>query len=191
MADYHSQDDKGLLRQIAKGQTEALSELYDRYCRLVFSLTLHITGDQAVAEEATQDVFLRAWEGAGQYRVEQGTVRTWLASIARHRAIDHLRRKSARAETQSVSWDEVEEAPGMEPPSASAQQEAELSMLRAEVRAAMVRLPDEQKEALALAYFRGYTQGEIATALGVPLGTVKTRIRLAMDKLRVVLRDQG
>ena len=190
VSDHRNQDDEGLMRSIAKGRQEALSELYDRYARLAFSLALHTTGDAASAEEITQDVFVRAWERAGQYRPDQGTVRTWLASIARHRSIDHLRRLGARAEGQSISWDEIEDGPGMEVHSGSTQPEAELSMLRAEVRAAVGQLPEDQKQALALAYFRGYTQGEIATALGVPLGTVKTRIRLAMDKLRTALRDQ-
>lgn len=190
VSDHQSQDDEGLMRLIAKGRQEALSELYDRHARLAFSLALHTTGDPASAEEITQDVFVRAWERAGQYRPDQGTVRTWLASIARHRAIDHLRRLGARAEGQSVSWDEIEDGPGMEMSSGSTQPEAELSMMRAEVRAAVAQLPEEQKQALALAYFRGHTQEEIATALGVPLGTVKTRIRLAMDKLRTALRDQ-
>ena len=189
--EFRTMDDESLLRRIVQARPEALSELYDRYARLVFSVAYKTTGDPASAEEITQDVFVRAWEHGAQYRPNQGTVRTWLASIARHRSIDHLRRLGARAEAQSVSWDEIEDGPGIEMPGGSTQQEAELSMLRAEVRAAVAQLPDEQKQALALAYFRGYTQGEIATALGVPLGTVKTRIRLAMDKLRAALRDQS
>jgi len=189
--DLRTIDDESLLRRIVQARPEALSELYDRYARLVFSVAHNATGDSASAEEITQDVFVRAWERAGQYRPDLGTVRTWLASIARHRSIDHLRRLGARVEGQSVSWDEIEDGPGIEVPSGSTQQEAELSMLRAEVRAAVGQLPEEQKQALALAYFRGYTQGEIATALGLPLGTVKTRIRLAMDKLRAALQDQG
>jgi len=190
--DLRTIDDESLLRRIVQARPEALSELYDRYARLVFSVAHNATGDSASAEEITQDVFVRAWERAGQYRPDLGTVRTWLASIARHRSIDHLRRLGARAEGQSVSWDEMmEDRPGMEASSGSTQPEAELSMLRAEVRAAVAQLPEDQKQALALAYFRGYTQGEIATALGVPLGTVKTRIRLAMDKLRAALQDQS
>jgi len=183
--------DESLMAQIARGQQAALSELYDRYSRLVFGLAQHATGDPGSAEEITQDVFVRAWERAGQYRPEQGTVRTWLASIARHRSIDQLRRQGARAEAQSVSWDEAEEGPSSMVAGSNTQLEAELAMLRSEVRAAIAQLPEEQKQALALAYFRGHTQDEIAVALGVPLGTVKTRIRLAMDKLRVALADQA
>lgn len=188
--DYRTLDDESLMQWIEERRPEALSELYDRYGRLVFSLALSTVGDTATAEEVTQDVFLRVWERAVQYRADQAKVSTWLASIARHRAIDQLRRRGSRAEAQSVSWDEAESGPGEELPSGSPQHEAELAMLRAEVRAAVARLPDEQKQVLALAYFRGYTQSEIATALGLPLGTVKTRIRLAMDKLRTALQDQ-
>lgn len=191
MTDHSNQDDASLMRQIAKGRQAALSELYDRYARLVFSLALHTTGDRASAEEITQDVFVRAWEHAEQYRPDQGAVRAWLASIARHRSIDLLRRQGTRAEVHSVSWDEMEEGSGIEVPSGGTQQEAELSMLRADVRAAVANLPEEQKQALALAYFRAYTQAEVATVLGVPLGTVKTRIRLGMDKLRAALQDQN
>lgn len=191
MTDHHNQDDADLMRQIAKGRQEALSELYDRYARLVFSLALHTTGERASAEEITQDVFVRAWERAEQYRPDRGAVRAWLASIARHRSIDLLRRQGARAEAQSVSWDEMEEEQGREVPSGGTPREAELSVLRADVRAAVANLPAEQKQVLALAYFRGYTHAEIATVLGMPLGTVKTRIRLAMDKLRTALQYQS
>ena len=164
MTDEHIQSDESLMRQIARGRQAALGELFDRYSRLVFSLARHATGDPTSAEEITQDVFVHAWERAGQYRPDQGTVRTWLASIARHRSIDHLRRLGARAEGQSVSWDEIEDGPGMEVRIGSTQPEAELSMMRAEVRAAVGQLPEDQKQALALAYFRGYTQGEIEIA---------------------------
>jgi RNA polymerase sigma-70 factor (ECF subfamily) len=188
--DYRTPDDESLVRRIVQAQPGALSELYDRYGRLVFSLALHTVGDAATAEEVTQDVFLRVWERAGQYRADQAKVSTWLTSIARHRAIDQLRRQGVRAEAQSVSWDEVEAEPQVELVTGSPQHEVELAIRRAEVRAAVAQLPDEQKQVLALAYFQGYTQSEIAAALGLPLGTVKTRIRLAMDKLRTVLHDR-
>jgi RNA polymerase sigma factor (sigma-70 family) len=188
VADSRSQDDESLMRLISAGRADALGELYDRYGRLVFSLALHTVGDTATAEEIAQDVFLRAWERAGQYRSDQGTVRTWLASIARHRSIDQLRRQGARAEAYSVSWDAAEGVRGLSGGDPSG--EAELAVQRAAVRAAVAELPEEQKQVLALAYFQGQTQAEIAAALGLPLGTVKTRVRLAMDKLRAALREQ-
>jgi RNA polymerase sigma-70 factor (ECF subfamily) len=190
VADHQSQDDESLMRLVAGGRADALGRLYDRYGRLVFSLALHSVGDAATAEEITQDVFLRAWERGGQYRPDQGTVRAWLASIARHRSIDQLRRQGARAEAYSVSWDAMEDALEGGLTGGSPQGEAELAIQQAAVRAAVAELPEEQKQVLALAYFRGHTQAEIAAALGLPLGTVKTRIRLAMDKLRAALRDQ-
>jgi RNA polymerase sigma-70 factor (ECF subfamily) len=188
--DYHTLDDESLMRMIVEARPAALSELYGRYGRLVFSLALNTTGDAATAEEVTQDVFLRVWERAAQYRADQAKVSTWLTSIARHRSIDQLRRQGVRADAQSVSWDEVEAGPAGEVTGGGWQHEAELAIQRAEVRAAVAQLPDEQRQVLALAYFRGYTQTEIATALGLPLGTVKTRIRLGMEKLRAALHGQ-
>jgi RNA polymerase sigma-70 factor (ECF subfamily) len=185
VTDLHTLDDESLLRLIVQARPEALSELYDRYGRLVFSLAINALGDTATAEEVTQDVFLRVWQRAWQYRADQAKVSTWLASIARHRAIDQLRRQGARPDGQSLAWADL--SPQAEPVTAGPHQATELSIRRQRVRAAVAQLPEEQKQVLALAYFRGYSQAEIAESLGLPLGTVKTRIRLAMDKLRDLL----
>jgi RNA polymerase sigma-70 factor (ECF subfamily) len=175
-------DDVTVIRLIAQAQTDALGELYDRYSRLVFSLALAMVGDRAVAEEITQDVFVRVWQRAGTYRADQAKVSTWLTAITRHHAIDIVRRQNARPESNSVSWDQ------MPPQAASAahdlEDHAELSLRRERVRAAVAQLPADQQQVLALAYFNGYTQHQIADALHQPLGTVKTRLRLAMQKLR-------
>ena len=175
-------DDVTLIRLVAQAQTDALGELYDRYSRLVFSLALAIVGDRAAAEEITQDVFVRVWQRAGTYRADQAKVSTWLTAITRHHAIDILRRQNARPESNSVSWDQ------MPPQAASAahdlEDRAELSLRRERIRAAVAQLPADQQQVLALAYFNGYTQQQIADALHQPLGTVKTRLRLAMQKLR-------
>jgi RNA polymerase sigma-70 factor (ECF subfamily) len=186
--DYSTLDDVTLIRLIAHAQADALSALYDRYNRLVFSLALNVIGDHGAAEEITLDVFTRVWEKAGTYRVEQARVSTWLTSITRHRAIDVLRRRSARPEQRSLAWAEVaaDTLPGVNSPEAA----TELAMQRQRVRAALTELPEEQKQVLALAYFGGYTHREIAEALDQPLGTVKTRIRLAMQKLRHVLQEE-
>jgi len=183
--DYHKLDDESLIRLIVRARPEALSELYDRYGRLVFSLAVNAVGDSATAEEITQDVFVRVWERASQYRAEQAQVSTWLTSIARHRAIDQLRRQGVRPEGQSVAWADL--SPQAEPTAVGPEQATELSIQRQRVRAAVAQLPAEQKQVLALAYFQGYTQTEIAESLSLPLGTVKTRIRLAMEKLRALL----
>lgn len=185
--DYRALDDESLVRLIVHGRSEALSELYDRYGRLVFGLALNSVGDPSTAEEIAQDVFLRAWERARQYRSDQGKVSTWLASIARHRAIDQLRRQGARAEQHSVGWADL--APGAEPAVDGPEEAVALRLQQQRVRAALAQLPEEQRQVLALAYFRGQSHAEIAESLDLPLGTVKTRVRLAMEKLRASLAD--
>jgi RNA polymerase sigma-70 factor, ECF subfamily len=190
--DYPAQDDTTLLRLIAQGQADALSQLYDRYGRLVFSVALYIVHNRQTAEEVTLDVFTRVWQKAGTYRPEQARVRTWLATIARHQAIDALRRQATRPEGQAVSW---ETATGHNPsithqPTSDPAELAALSLQRQRIRAAVAQLPAEQRQALELAYFMGHTQGQIAAVLNIPLGTVKTRIRLAMQKLRRLLESE-
>jgi RNA polymerase sigma-70 factor (ECF subfamily) len=184
--DYSKLDDETLLQLIVQARAEALGELYDRYGRLVFSLALNSVGNPAAAEEITQDVFLRVWQHARQYRAGRAKVSTWLTSITRHRAIDQLRRRGSRPEQHSVAWAEV--VPDAEPTINGPEQAAALAMERERVRAAIARLSEEQKQVLALAYFQGLTQSQIAEALALPLGTVKTRIRLGMQKLREMLK---
>ncbi len=186
--DYTTLDDAALIRLLAYNRSEALDELYRRYARLVFSVALNAIGDADTAEEITQDVFTRAWEKAKTYDVEISKVSTWLISITRNRSIDELRRGRIRPERYSVSWAEVQDDPVDE--GASPEEKTELSWQQAAVRAAVASLPADQQQALALAYFKGYSHNEIAEALGEPLGTVKTRIRLALQKLREILADQ-
>jgi RNA polymerase sigma-70 factor (ECF subfamily) len=185
--DYKKFDDEVLVRLIAQAQSEALGELYDRYSRLVFSLALRAVGNQGIAEEVTQDTFLRIWERASTYRSDQGKVVTWMLSITRNRSIDILRYQKVRPDAHSISWDEN---PFFDPAGTdNVEGEAESRQQRHRVRQALLQLPEEQRAALALAYFKGYTQEQIAVSLGEPLGTVKTRIRLAMQKLRQLLKE--
>jgi RNA polymerase sigma factor (sigma-70 family) len=186
--DYRKLDDVTLIRLIARAEADALSELYDRYSHLVFSLARHAVGDEATAEEITLDVFTRVWEKARTYQVEQAKVSTWLTSITRYRAIDELRRRSVRPERHAVEWSEL--PAGDEPSTDGPEPVAELSMQRERVRAAIARLPLDQRQVLALAFFQGYTHQEISKTLNQPLGTVKTRIRTAMQKLRHMLEDE-
>lgn len=181
-------DDAALIRLIAQKQPDALSELYDRYYGLVFSLALHIVREQATAEEITLDVFTKVWEKAVTYQAEQAKVSTWLTSIARYQSIDVLRRQRVRPEGNSISWAEV--LPQAIPHVDNPEEATELTIRRERVRAAVAQLPAEQKEVLALAYFKGYTHRQVSEALGQPLGTVKTRIQLAMKKLRYLLTDE-
>ncbi len=186
--DYKEFDDQSLIRLIARSQESALSELYDRYSRLVYSLALNAVGDPATAEEITQDVFIRIWDHAGTYQAEKSKVVTWIASITRYRSIDVIRRRKIRPESQSVSWEIEPSANEMNP--INVEQTVEISQERRRVRQAISVLPEEQRQALAYAYFQGYTHREIAEVLGEPLGTVKTRIRLAMQKLRQLLEQE-
>jgi RNA polymerase sigma-70 factor, ECF subfamily len=186
--DYSTLDDPALIRLIAHARTEALSALYDRYGRLVFSLALHVLGDQALAEEITQDVFFRIWEKAGTYRPEEAKVSTWLTSITRHRAIDVLRQRGVRPALDRTEWSETQLM--LVPDGADSPEEVTERTLQQElVRRAVALLPVEQSRVLELAYFQGLTHSQIAALSGEPLGTVKTRIRLAMQKLREILVD--
>lgn len=186
--DYARYDDEKLISLIAQLQTEALDQLYDRYNRPIFSLALMIVGDRATAEEITLDVFMRVWQKAGLYRADQARVSTWLTHIARHHAIDVLRRRAVRPDQYALSLDEI--TPGVPFAAQDPGELAEQSLRRECIRVAIARLPANQKQALALAYFGGYTQTQIAEALKQPLGTIKTRLRLAMQKLRDFLRDE-
>jgi RNA polymerase sigma-70 factor (ECF subfamily) len=177
-----------LISLIVQSHPDALSELYDRYSRLVFSLALNLVGDRSTAEEITLDVFTRVWRRAVTYRPEQAKVSTWLTSIARYRAIDMLRRQGARGMESTVDWAEVDRdaVSHIDGP----EEAADLALQQQRIRLAMAELPSVQRQALALAYFRGYTHREIAEVLDEPLGTVKTRIRLAMQKLREILQGE-
>jgi RNA polymerase sigma-70 factor, ECF subfamily len=186
--DYAVYGDETLIRLIAQSQEQALAQLYDRYHRLIFSLALAIVNDRATAEEITLDVFMRVWQKAGTYRAEQAKVSTWLTHIARHHAIDVLRRRAARVDHSAVYWEESIfhiESSGPDP-----QESAELSLRRERIHTALAKLPPEQKQALILAYFGGYTQSQIAELLAQPLGTIKTRLRLALQKLREFLKQE-
>lgn len=186
MHNFH--EDERLISLIAQSQEEALARLYDRYHRLVFSLALAIVNDKATAEEITLDVFMRVWQKAGTYRPDQAKVSTWLTHIARHHAIDVLRRRAARPERYAVHWEDA--ILKIETSQHDPQESAELSLRRERIQVALAQLPTEQRQALILAYFGGYTQSQIAEALEQPLGTIKTRLRLAMQKLRELLRDE-
>jgi RNA polymerase sigma-70 factor, ECF subfamily len=187
--DYTTLQDDTLIRLVATGKTDALSALYDRYSRLVFGLALNTIGDEHLAEEITQDVYMRVWEKASSYKPEQGKVVTWIASIARYRAIDLYRQRNVRPEGHSVTWAEME--PLDFPDKVDIEQEVEVAQRKQKVRMAMNQLPVEQRKALALAYFKGLSHQEIARELNEPLGTVKTRIRLAMQKLRQLLESES
>lgn len=185
--DYTRYDDEQLIGLIAQQQEQALAQLYDRYHRLIFSLAFAIVNDRATAEEITLDVFLRVWQKAGTYRADQAKVSTWLTRIARNHAIDVLRRRAARSDQYTVQWEEMlhSDLPQQDPEAS-----VEISLRREQIQNAIALLPSDQKQVVMLAYFGGYTQNQIAEILKQPLGTVKTRVRLALQKLRDVLHDE-
>jgi RNA polymerase sigma-70 factor (ECF subfamily) len=182
--DVKQLEDAKLMQRIAQGREDALGELYDRYHRLVFSIALRVIGNRASAEEIMLDVFTSVWIKGHTYRADKAQVNTWLARLARNRAIDVLRREEVRPLRHSVDWADVSQmsADGRSPEAAT-----QLALRRQQVRSAINELPPEQQEALALAYFQGYTHREIAEVLEQPLGTVKTRIRSGMQTLRGLL----
>ncbi len=181
-------DDIALIKRVAGAHTDALGELYDRYNRLVFSVALAVIGDRATAEEITLDVFVLIWQRAGMYRPDRGKVSTWLTAIARHQAIDVLRRQAVRLDSRSISWDHV--SPQSADTVRETERDVEIALQRERIRSALAELPTEQQVALALAYFGGYSHQQISDLLNQSLGTVKTRIRLAMHKLRRILHEE-
>ena len=180
-------DDIQLIRLIAQSRQDAITELFERYKRLVFSVAFAIVGDQAVAEEITLDVFVQVWQKADSYRPELAKVSTWIMAITRNHAIDLLRWQRSRPESNSVQWEDriIQNGPIIH----NLEEQIESTLNEERVRKAVAQLPEDQREALALAYFKGYTQSQISEALKQPLGTIKTRIRLAMQKLRKLLEE--
>ena len=180
--------DEELLQRIARKDPEAVRILYRRHGRIVHGVALSVLGNADEAEEVTQDVFLRAWEKAASYQPEKARVITWLARIARNRSIDVLRKGGARAAHVSdagTSLDLLPDATAVDPG-----ESAELALRRRIVTAALETLPEQQRRALSLAFLQGLTHREIAERLGEPLGTVKTRIRDAMHRMRAVLESE-
>jgi RNA polymerase sigma-70 factor (ECF subfamily) len=175
--------DQAVLARIAQGDGDALAELYDRYARPVYSLALRILRDVRDAEDVVQDVFTQAWRQASRYSPSRGMVAAWLVMLARSRAIDRLRTRNARPDGSSDERAAIllmDTTPPIEHQLLSSEQITR-------VRAALDSLPVLQRLPLELAYFEGLTHVEIADRLEQPLGTVKTRIRLALGKLRDAL----
>lgn len=174
--------DIALLTRIAGRDAAALGELYDRHNRLLFSLIMRVLRDRGESEDALQDVFMRVWDRADSYRPALGTPSTWLVRIARNRAIDRLRSRQVRANV-AESYDDPPVAADLSP-AGNPEQSARTAEHRRAIVAALDQLPAEQRTLIGAAYFEGYTQSELADRFNLPLGTVKTRIRTAMQALR-------
>lgn len=182
------QNDAALLAAIADKQEWALAELYDRYSAVLYTLALKILGEAAPAQDVLQETFLTAWRKAALYNQKRGNVGTWLIVLCRNLAIDHYRAKM-RLASRHVELDMAGEfliEPGEDPAgSALAQEDGRV------LRLALEQLPAEQRQVIEMAYFQGMSQTEIASATNAPLGTVKTRTRQAMFKLRDFLINAG
>lgn len=177
--------DEQLVAWVARGEDWALAELYDRYVRLVFSLAIRVLNDRASAEETVQEVFTKVWRGADEFRPERGKFSSWLIGITHHQCIDGLRRRRARPVAWSTDDESLLELAGEDDPAEA----AEYAFERARVRSALSQIPAEQRIVIELAFFEGLTHSEIAARCGDPLGTVKTRLRLGMQKLKGLLKE--
>ncbi len=179
--DVASASDESLMRALPR-QVEALDALYERHSRAAMGLAVRMVGERETAEEVVQEAFLALWRNAGRYQPGRGTVRTWLLSIVHHRAIDRLRGRTSLAP--------LPEELGADPSAPDVWTLTAQRLDREVIGEALGGLPAEQRQAIELAYFSGLTQTQIASALGLPLGTVKGRLRLGLGRLRTLLRDR-
>jgi len=177
-----------LVGQMAAGSQDALSRLYDETSPLINGLLLRMLEHPQDAEEALLDVYMKAWKNAGSYSTGRGSVQSWLVIMARSIAIDRIRHKRAQPRTAGFEFETTIEfvSPGASPEQQTA--DAERSN---KVRRLLQQLPPEQRELLELAFFGGYSHSELAERLGQPLGTVKSRIRVALSRLRSVLEEES
>jgi RNA polymerase sigma-70 factor (ECF subfamily) len=179
--------DAQLLALIGRGENWALSEIYDRYARLVFSIAFRALKDQASAEEIVQQVFTKVWRHARHYRLERGEFSTWVSTITRHRCIDELRRRRGRPVTQPGDEERLYKLASDDDPVQAVQYTFE----QARVREALQQIPAEQRIVIELAFWGGLTQQEIAVYHHSPLGTIKTRWRLGMQRLKRLLQESN
>jgi RNA polymerase sigma-70 factor (ECF subfamily) len=181
--------DSELLRALAERDTSALASLYDRYGGLAYSVAFRVLGDSGLAEDTVQECFLKLWNSAATFDQDRGSPRTWLLAVVRNRAIDKLRGSRSRS-AREVDLDVIEPA-SAEPQGSDPWDEALFAAERRTVREALFRLPSEQRQAIELAYYGGYSQREIAEMAKVPVSTIKGRMRLALEKLRSYLDGKG
>ncbi len=181
--------DSELMQAISFGSERALEMLHERYHRLAFSLAYRILQDAATAEDIVQEAFLSLWRKASSYQSQHGSVSTWLQSIVHHRAIDHVRSSAYRNEQWATLQTEHEQdTASSEPDALEYAWQNEQQRL---IRVALAQMPPEQRQVIELAYFGGYTHVEIAEKCHIPLGTVKGRMRLGLQKMKVFLQERG
>jgi RNA polymerase sigma-70 factor, ECF subfamily len=178
--------DEELMPLVGRKDPEAFEVLYDRHGGAAYSLAYRIVGDRAAAEEVTQEAFISVWRSGARFDAARGSVRSWLLSVVRNRAIDFLRSRAGKAPKLTFDDDAVLEA---RPAEERTEEEALQRETAAEVRGALDKLPGEQSKVIELAYFGGFSHSEIARILGLPMGTVKGRMRLGLEKIRGELAE--
>ncbi|HEV2012515.1 MAG TPA: sigma-70 family RNA polymerase sigma factor [Candidatus Dormibacteraeota bacterium] len=177
--------DGEIAAQLQRGDAAAIGRLYDQYGRQAYGLALRIVNDRGAAEDVVQDAFLRVWRAAGSYDTSRGTLRNWLLSVVHNRAIDRVRGTAKiRRETHLGAIERRAEVP-------DAWAALSLDLERKQIQEAFAQLPEAQRRTLELAYFGGYTHAEIARRMDVPLGTVKGRMRMGLEKMRSFLQARG
>ena len=181
--------DEALLNAIAGGEVWAMDSLYQRYSRILYSLAYRMVADHQVAEDLLQDAFLAVWRRATTYSPQTGAARSWLISILHHRTIDYLRRVRRRATIHEAPLEELELNEDIAYP--DAWDAAWQSVKSSHVRAALMKIPAEQRLVIELAYFQGWTHAEIAEGTQIPLGTIKARMRLGLNHLKEILIQMG
>jgi RNA polymerase sigma factor (sigma-70 family) len=174
--------EEALLAQVARGDESALGELYDRFGRVAYGLALRIVRDERLAEDAVQEAFLAVWRQAASFRPDRASARTWVLTFVHRRAVDLVRREERRRA------DTLE--PETEPAGGSAAEDAELRSRRLAVQGALAQLPDDQRRPIELAYYGGLTQSELAERLGLPLGTIKSRMFAGLKRLGELLGSE-
>ena len=176
-----NREDADLILALGRREGDALEKLYDRYSGLCLALAYRMLGDRQTAEDVVQEAFLNVWRSASAYDPKRSGARSWLVSIVRNRCIDKLRSNAVRP--RLAGEEEIAERPGGH----DVWKEVSQSLSREEVTRALAQLPQEQRETIELAYFGGLTQVEIAERMGIPLGTVKGRVRISLQRLRGLL----
>jgi RNA polymerase sigma-70 factor (ECF subfamily) len=190
MAQPANLSDEQLMARVAQEDSTALELLYHRYAPMVMGVVIKILQDRAAAEEVVQETFWRVWDKADTFQAQRGSFTSWMFSIARRLAIDVLRRRKARPQLADNET-QVETQAANTDPGPDVADQAWLGIQRQQVQAAMAQLSPEQYEVIEMAYFGGLTRQEIAAATGNPLGTIHTRARLGLMKLRTVLQAEG
>lgn len=181
-------DDVSLLKRIAQGEQAALSALYDRYGKIIYAFALKSLRSVEESEEVVMDVFAQVWRIGDRYDAQKGRVDTWLFTIARSRILDRVRKLQRTQSATTFSIDAVEIQPQAD--SVDLFEEVFIAERRHRMMAAMKALPDEQRFVLELAYYQGLSHSQIAAQTGISLGTIKTRIRLGLNKLKSIIATE-